>query len=448
MQIIDILIAEDTKSDIKIYNDAIDDFNRSNTEFNFYHIVCETKDEALKQIHNKNFDAAFIDLNLSKTADDEGKELITAIQDNTRYPIYIVSGQIQKIDHEFNNKFISKHDKDDVVTDDLLEEICSIYKTGITKVLGAKGILENCLDNIFWNHFSESKEHWLNHKLHGEELEKTISRYTLTHLLEYLHLNDDGTEIKNVDPAEMYIKPNVKDTLYPGTILKKGSSKYLVLSPACDIAQGNCACVTLIKLTELFYHEDIKNLNESMLQLKQNINELKKTNIDLESEIKSKIDSDLLGQFKENLIDYQKIKNATIKNSIDEFEKSFISEFDGNKLSEVRKNILDMHKQSEKLKKLENQLKNLLRQFITNNKGNRYYFLPKFLDFKAKVADFQDIVTVDISEIGQYNKIMNISLPFIKDIQSKFSSYYARQGSPDFDFSSMTEQYYDSFMEN
>jgi hypothetical protein len=444
---IKILIAEDTESDIEIYNDAINDFNKENRDFNFIQIICRNKNEALEKISNEYFDAAFIDLNLSKTDDDEGKELVEAIKNNTRYPIYIVSGQIQNIDHEFNNKFISKHDKSIVKTDELLSEIFKIYKTGLTNVLGSKGIIEKCLEDIFWNHFSESKEHWLNHTLHGVELEKTISRYTLTHLLEYLHLNDDGTEIKNVDPSEMYIKPNVKNALYPGSILKKDDTKYLVLSPACDIAQGNCECITLIKLTELFNLEDLSNLNQKMKELKVNIEKFMKKEKELELEIKSKIDIEILNQFKLNLIDYEKIKNLIILNSISEFKKDFISKFNGTKFEELRTNILNIYKESKKLEKLEDNLKNLLRQFIMNNKGNRYYFLPKFLDFKAKVADFQDINTVDITEIKQYEKIMNISLPFIKDIQSKFSSYYARQGSPDFDFSKMTDEYFNLFID-
>ena len=53
MQIINILIAEDTDTDLEIYNDAIDDFNSANLEFNFLQIICKTKVEALDQINNK-----------------------------------------------------------------------------------------------------------------------------------------------------------------------------------------------------------------------------------------------------------------------------------------------------------------------------------------------------------------------------------------------------------
>lgn len=384
MQTIKILIAEDQASDLELYSDAIDDFNKDSSDYNIQQIICKTKEEALSKIKNQYFDAAFIDLNLSNSVEDEGKELIEAIQNNARYPIYIVSGQIHKIDHEFNNKFISKHDKDTVNTNELLLDIKKIYVTGLTKVLGSKGLLEKYLNDIFWNHFSESKEHWINHSHNGTKLEKIISRYTLIHLLEYFQLDDDGNEIKTYDPSEMYIKPMIKDEIYPGTILVYEEEKYLVLSPACDISNKKCDCVILIKLTELFKHE--------------------------------------------LLVDIKEKKELHISTDKEEFSKGERTNYE-NTLKSFDKNI-----------------KRKLESFISN-KNDRYYFLPQFLDFKAKIIDFQDISTVDISEIGSYDKYMTISVPFLKDIQSKFSSYYARQGSPDFDFSIITEQYYTSFLE-
>jgi len=447
MQEIKILIAEDEASALEIYNDAISDFNDENTDINIVKTICQTKEEALESIQNEYFDAAFIDLNLSRTENDGGIELIKAIQDNARYPIYIVSGQIQNVEHDFNNKFISKHDKDTVDTNELLLEIKKIYETGLTKVLGSKGILEKSLDDIFWNHLSESKEHWIEHSLNGDELEKIISRYTLTHLLEYLQINDDGTSIKNVDSSEMYIKPYIKDVLYPGTIVENDEKKYLVLSPACDLTQGNCDCVTLIKLTELFNLDTFSSIQTKIATVKEEIITHEGKKQELVEEIKDLIDIESLEKYGINLRDYQNVKNILIKNEIDRYEQEFNTKLGGTKFTEVRKNIVDSESVKKKLLKEEGKLKNLLRQFISNNKGDRYYFLPKFLDFKAKVIDFQDIQTVDITEIGRYKKIMNISLPFIKDIQSKFSSYYARQGSPDFDFSKITEEYYTAYLE-
>ena len=65
---------------------------------------------------------------------------------------------------------------------------------------------------------------------------------------------------------------------------------------------------------------------------------------------------------------------------------------------------------------------------------------------KNYVIDFQNISTVDIGEhtdpgnanyikgreenISNYERIASISSPFLKDVISRYSLYYARQGQP------------------
>lgn len=385
MEKIKLLIVEDEDDQIEVYEDSIKDFNNEN-EINFIYEICRNEKDALFAIENKNFDAAFIDLSLSEgTSTEEGRNLLNAIQNNSRYPIFVVSGQIQNIAHEFNNSFISKHDRSEVDTNELLINIKSIYEKGITKVLNSKGLIENHLNKIFWNQFSRSRKYWDNHFLEKDELEKVLSRYTLMHLLEYFQLDDKGQEIKVYDPAEMYIKPYIKETIHPGLLVKNNQGdEYLVLTPACDISQNKCDCLILVKLIIFLNHTDLVNLKDK---------------------IKSK---------------------ETELSKMDDNEKKILL--------------------NETIIKDKEKFKNLIRNYISNNKGDRYYFLPEFIDFNSKIIDFQNIQTIDIKEIGSYEKIMTISTPFMKDIQAKFSSYYARQGSPDFDFKYMTDKYSDEFL--
>lgn len=42
---------------------------------------------------------------------------------------------------------------------------------------------------------------------------------------------------------------------------------------------------------------------------------------------------------------------------------------------------------------------------------------------------------------------MSITWPFFKDIQSRFSSYYARQGAPDFNKKALQDSYFTQFLE-
>lgn len=443
MKTIKILIAEDEASSVEIYTDAIGEFNKENHEIKIEETVCTDKTTALLEIENNYFDAAFIDLNLSNSLlEDEGLELITAIQNNSRYPVYIVSGQTHKIKHDFNNRFISKHSKADVKTDELLLDIKKIYETGLTNVLGAKGIIEKSLTKIFWNHFSDSKDYWINHSLsRSDQLERIMSRYTLQHLLEYFQLDDSGEEVKSFDSSEMYIMPYIKSGLYPGSIVVYEENKYLILTPACDLAQGNCNCLTLIKLNELFKLPDL-------MALKTELNEYVLTSESLITSNKESIE-----KLNAHGLNVDTFNNLNFKNNAKEFSDYFstvLNELEKlpctSIVSKLQENCKQLNAYNITYDKKVKTINKAIKPYISNNISNRFYFLAEFLDFKAKVIDFQDIKTLDISEIASVTKIMDISIPFIRDIQEKFSSYYARQGAPDFDFEAVSANYTTKFL--
>jgi CheY-like chemotaxis protein len=87
---------------------------------------------------------------------------------------------------------------------------------------------------------------------------------------------------------------------------------------------------------------------------------------------------------------------------------------------------------------ISNTLKKELEKVITNNKPY-YHFIPKHNIIKAGIIDFQDKLSIPIEEIEakikstEIDRFATISLPFLKDLIERYSSYYARQGSPDFD---------------
>ncbi|ANH61741.1 hypothetical protein [Dokdonia donghaensis] len=85
-----------------------------------------------------------------------------------------------------------------------------------------------------------------------------------------------------------------------------------------------------------------------------------------------------------------------------------------------------------------NSLKEKLKKVITNNKPY-YHFIPKHNTIKAGIIDFQAKLSIPIAEIEEgienkeIDRFATITLPFLKDLIERYSSYYARQGSPDFD---------------
>jgi len=89
-------------------------------------------------------------------------------------------------------------------------------------------------------------------------------------------------------------------------------------------------------------------------------------------------------------------------------------------------------------REISNNLKDKLERVITNNKPY-YHFIPKHNSINAGIIDFQDKLSVLIDEIeakiesAEVDRFATISMPFLKDLIERYSSYYARQGSPDFD---------------
>ena len=66
---------------------------------------------------------------------------------------------------------------------------------------------------------------------------------------------------------------------------------------------------------------------------------------------------------------------------------------------------------------------------------NRFHYLPSFMHLEESFVDFKALQSFKMEEIQspselKTNRIASVSSPFVKDIQGRFASYYARQGQP------------------
>lgn len=79
--------------------------------------------------------------------------------------------------------------------------------------------------------------------------------------------------------------------------------------------------------------------------------------------------------------------------------------------------------------------KHELDKIYKNNKSGYYHWLPRVVFFNGGVINFRMITTHTEAVLSsQFTKpLIQISPAFVKDIVSRFSSYYARQGQPDID---------------
>ena len=360
-----LIIVEDDGKQIKLYKDAIDEFN-AGSDIKIDIEIGNNLEEGLKQIRTNDFDAAIIDLRLgSEDMTGNGKQIIKEIKSNLRFPVFVLTGHPGDLDEclRKENDFYKVYGRTDKETINVLHEISNIYKTGITKIMGRKGIFDTTLQKVFWENFSESMGYWKTEIQDGNKIEKVLSRHILAHLSERLRLTEEG-EFEKCHPAEVYIMPSIKKDFFTGDILKnKNESKYsIILTPACDIAQNKAKFIVLSEI-EIFSN-----------------------------------------------FEYFKQQERIINNP----DKD----------------------QNEK-----NDAKNKIESLLTNNDALKYHFLPSFKEFPGGFINFQKVTSVKYKDLGDERvKIAEVFETFLKDIIARFSNYYARQGSPDFDIDIILEK--------
>ncbi len=360
-RMLNLLIVEDDENQIKLYKDAIEEFN-SRSDIKIEIKASSNLEEGLKQIRNNDFDAAIIDLRLgSGDMEGKGKEIIKEIKGNLRFPVFVLTGYPGDLDEDLKeeNIFYKVYKQTEKNTNELLDEISRIYKTGITNIMGRKGIIDKTLQKVFWENFSENIVYWITEIEDENKIEKVLSRHILAHLSESLKLTEEG-EFERCHPAEVYIMPPIKKDFFTGDILKNITSGeyFLILTPACDM----------------------------VLRKQKN---------------------------GEGWVTYR---------SADKIIVAKLVEF--TRVEEVSKYI----EIPSKTKKGE------VEKYIRNTKRERYHYLPSFGSrIQGFLVDFQDINRIKPEELTIYERVASVDEPFLKDIIARFTSYYARQGSPDID---------------
>ena len=86
---------------------------------------------------------------------------------------------------------------------------------------------------------------------------------------------------------------------------------------------------------------------------------------------------------------------------------------------------------------------NKLRDVSNNNYTDYYHWLPEAYSFEGGFLNFRKLRTLDKTKFNEkFGKpTIQISPSFAKDIVSRFSSFYARQGQPDIDSEDFINNY-------
>lgn len=243
-EVIRIIIVEDDKTQKDMYQDCIDEFNSSNDMFAIEAFKRSDDEEIPNLLYDKRIDAAIVDLDWGKgSQENEGNRLVRKLYKDCRVPIFIVSGNLNLLSDDYEESPIfKKYQRDSIIFGDLLDEICSLYKTGYTKALGSQSMIDQMLSKVFWNHMSAVIGNWENQD--SDVQMKRMLRFAVTRINEMLTVTTQDNH-DEYDALEFYIKPPIKDKPFTGDIISYNDKKYVVITAACDMEQGNSEFVVL-----------------------------------------------------------------------------------------------------------------------------------------------------------------------------------------------------------
>lgn len=350
--VINILVVEDDDDQWQTYQDSATEHSNETREINL--IRHATAIDARNALLSNDIDGAIIDLNLESGNPNEasGNEVLLEITGSHRFPVVVVSGNLGHLDRSVRRSGFLKTFDRDTTNKEIFGYLLKVYDTGITRILGGRGQIEKLLGEIFWSHLACSIDSW---NAGDHDSERMLLRYTVAHLAEYLDTPDG--ENRFYHDAECYIMPPIREHIATGDIVDLDGVRYIVLSPACDVA--------------------VRSIDTNG----------------------------------KPLINADKVVLAPL---IEVARAPFID-----------KNII---REDDNAKRLGTVL-----ETIAKGQREKYVFLPKYDKLYPAVIDLQTLHTVPFEEYLNASRLATISSAFLKDIQSRFSAYYGRQGQPDLD---------------
>ena len=350
-----LLVVEDDPQDIDTCRSTVERFQHE-TQRKVELVECKDVDEAFEKLDN-TFDGAIIDLKLGNEG-DEGNQVIHRIKERQyRFPVAILTGTPSSADPDFSYVGVFKKGESGAGYSDLLARFWRIYDTGLTRILGGRGIIEARLGDVFQRNILSQIEKWEEYgQTDPARTEKALLRHTLNHLIQLI-----DEDMESYFPEEFYLHPPPSEKIRTGSILREKNSDewFVVMSPDCDLvvrANGGRNTDTILVV-------------------------------------------------------------AVVP------AKTLLDWFDGI----VQSNLSNTRKRE-------------VKRALKNNRSNYYHCLPETDFFPLGFLNFRYISTVGEKEISERFHIppdVQISPPFVKDMVARFSSYYARQGQPDIDFSDL-----------
>lgn len=236
-----LLIVEDNDQDLTTCRDTVARY-RDEKQREVELVECRSVKEAFEKLDN-SFDGAIIDLRLAGQG-DEGNQVVRRITESYfRIPVAILTGTPDAVDSDFAYIGVFKKGDPGAGYADLLDRFWGIHNTGLTRIMGGRGIIEETLNKVFRENLLPQKDKWVTYgETDSSRTEKALLRHALSHLLQLL--DDDGDRCF---PEEVYLTPPLTEKIRTGSVVKEKNSaqRFVVMNPACDLViRNNGECKT------------------------------------------------------------------------------------------------------------------------------------------------------------------------------------------------------------
>jgi hypothetical protein len=345
MDEIKIIVVEDNAFEQKLFVDSVRVYQEKYGRKVDYVFSSNTID-AIKVI-DASYDGAIIDLKLED--EEEGGNLIVQklMESLLRIPVIFVTGHPDLV--ERTPPVVNVRPRGEGTYELDLNFFFSLAVSGLSKIMGGRGIIEQTLNKVFLENLLPQHSIWGNYGLSdSSRAEKALLRYAINHLS---HLLEDEEYFY---PEEVYLIPPMLTGFKTGSIVReKGQEKYyVILNPACDLVVRVGGQISTDRLLVVEIDDGAK------------------------------------------VYDY------------------------------ILRKLPTQEERSEKLQKI-----------FRNGHTLYHHWLPKTTFFPGGFINFRKLSTLTLSECRKTFEApgIQISSQFVKDILSRFSSYYARQGQPDID---------------
>lgn len=377
MREVKLLIVDDEDEIVDEFENSIKIYNRENKEIKYKPYIAKSFDKAKEILETYIIDTAIIDINLDSrgSGNFDGNSVIEEILKYLRVPIFVVSGTPNHLNDSFkDNAMIKSYTREADINEKLFErDIPNSIQSSTLAYFSRNGYLENKVAKFYWEHLSKTIEYW--EKIAREkpqEIDKILSRHTLSCLNEKLYVNDNIGKFDEYHPGEMYIIPPIKQHYHTGDIIKKDGELFIILNPACDIV-----------------------------------------NMELHKPYKSKLRFYLLSK----IIPISEIRKIQHSNNKDR----------ANFIEDIKKNKSDSYHFLPIFTDIFSQCSD--DGYVIDFQDLQ--IVQSGLDLAQSYNDIETYIKARDKFIVEYERVASISSPFLKDIIARFSRYYARQGQPD-----------------